>query len=62
MPAKLRRLREPFESQIVRRYQRSTDEIDQLLPELYLRGLSLGDFEPVSRTIAFARFKFVIVF
>lgn len=47
----LRRLREPFESQIVRRYQRSTDEIGELLPELYLHGLALGDFEQALRLL-----------
>ena len=43
-PVRLSRLREPFESQIVQRYQRSTDEIAEVLPELYLHGLATGDF------------------
>lgn len=43
---RLPRLRQPFESQIVQRYERTTEEIGQLLPELYLHGLSLGDFRP----------------
>jgi putative transposase len=40
----LPRLREPFESQIVKRYQRHTDEIGEVLPQLYLHGLATGDF------------------
>lgn len=51
IPLRLRRLREPFESQIVRHYQRSTDEIGELLPELYLHGLALGDFEQALRLL-----------
>lgn len=41
---RLQRLREPFESQIVQRYQRTTAEVQALLPELYLHGLATGDF------------------
>lgn len=41
---RLRRLREPFESQIVQGYQRTTDEVQALLPELYMHGLATGDF------------------
>jgi len=41
---RLPRLRKPFASQIVRRYQRSTDEVQRMLPELYLHGLATGDF------------------
>lgn len=40
----LPRLREPFDSQIVKRYQRHTDEIAAVLPQLYLHGLATGDF------------------
>ena len=40
----LPRLREPFDSQIVKRYQRHTDEVAAVLPQLYLHGLSTGDF------------------
>lgn len=40
----LPRLREPFDSQIVRRYQRHTDEVATVLPQLYLHGLATGDF------------------
>lgn len=38
------RLRTPFESQIVRRYQRLSDEVRATLPELYAHGLAGGDF------------------
>lgn len=38
------RLREPFESQIVRRYQRMSDQMQELVPQLYLHGLATGDF------------------
>lgn len=37
----------PYESQIVPRYERLTAEMKALLPELYLHGLSTGDFDPV---------------
>ena len=43
-PVRLPRLREPFESQIVQRYQRQTQEIAEVLPQLYLHGLATGDF------------------
>lgn len=36
----------PYESQIVPRYERLTPEVKALLPELYLHGLSTGDFDP----------------
>jgi putative transposase len=45
LPIRVPRLREPFESRIVRHYQRRSDELNQLLPELYLHGLSTGDFQ-----------------
>jgi putative transposase len=38
------RLREPWESQIVRRYERMSETSRKLLPELYLHGLATGDF------------------
>ena len=38
------RLREPYESKIVGRYQRMTDGVRATLPELYLHGLATGDF------------------
>jgi transposase-like protein len=40
------RLEVPYESQIVPRYERLTPEMKSLLPELYLHGLSTGDFDP----------------
>lgn len=40
------RLEKPYESAIVPRYERMTPEMKALLPELYLHGLSTGDFEP----------------
>ncbi len=39
------RLREPYESKIVGRYQRMTDEVRATLPDLYLHGLATGDFD-----------------
>jgi len=39
------RLREPFESQILGRYQRLSDQMQTLVPDLYLHGLSSGDFQ-----------------
>ena len=38
------RLREPYESKIVGRYQRMTDGVRATLPDLYLHGLATGDF------------------
>jgi putative transposase len=43
-PLRLARLREPFDSQIVERYQRQTQEVGQMLPQLYVHGLATGDF------------------
>jgi transposase-like protein len=40
------RLDVPYESAIVPRYNRLTEEMKALLPELYLHGLSTGDFDP----------------
>lgn len=36
---------EPFDSQILRKYQRQFDSVKELIPELYLHGLATGDFE-----------------
>lgn len=36
---------EPFDSQILRKYQRQSDGVKELIPELYLHGLATGDFE-----------------
>lgn len=38
------RLREPYESKIVGRYQRMTDGVRATLPDLYLHGMATGDF------------------
>jgi len=40
------RLRTPYESKVVEKYQRLTEAIRLLLPQLYLHGLASGDFEP----------------
>jgi putative transposase len=40
-----------FESKIVGRYQRISEETQKLLARLYLEGLSTGDFEPVFRAL-----------
>ncbi len=39
------RLETPYESKLVPRYERMSPEMKQLLPELYLHGLSTGDME-----------------
>jgi putative transposase len=44
VPLRVPRLREPFESQIVRRYQRMSEQMQHLIPQLYLHGLATGDF------------------
>ncbi len=44
IPVRVPRLREPFESQVVGRYQRMSDQMQELVPELYLHGLATGDF------------------
>lgn len=42
---KLRGLEEKFESVILPRFSRHTKAVEKMLPELYLHGLSMGDFE-----------------
>ena len=42
---KLRGLEEKFESVILPRFKRHTPAVSKMLPELYLHGLSMGDFE-----------------
>lgn len=39
------RLRKAFDSKIVQKYERMTDAMKRLIPELYLHGLATGDFE-----------------
>lgn len=45
LPIRVPRLREPFESAIVGRYQRLSPQMAALLPQLYLHGLAAGDFQ-----------------
>jgi len=42
---RVRRTEEKFESKIIPFFKRRSKEVGQLLPELYLHGLSKGDFE-----------------
>jgi putative transposase len=42
---RIRGLEERFESRLLPLFKRRTEEVGQLLPELYLHGLALGDFE-----------------
>ena len=46
LPVRVPRLREEYESKIVGRYQRLSDEMRLLLPELYAHGLATSDFAP----------------
>jgi len=40
---------EPFESEVLKKYQRQSDGVRELIPELYLHGLATGDFELAMR-------------
>ncbi len=42
---RVRGLEDGFESRILPLFARRTAEVGKLLPELYLHGLALGDFE-----------------
>jgi len=42
---------EPFESQIVRKYQRRSDTIDETFMKLFIEGLATRDFEPALRLL-----------
>lgn len=42
---RVRGLEERFESRILPLFKRRTEEVGSMLPELYLHGLALGDFE-----------------
>jgi transposase-like protein len=42
---RVRGLEERFKSQVLPLFSRRTKEVNQLLPELYLHGLALGDFD-----------------
>ena len=46
---RVRGLMENFESRILPLFKRRTEEVGKLLPELYLHGLSLGDFDLAMR-------------
>ena len=46
---RVRNTDEPFVSQVLPLFQRRTKEVGQLLPQLYLHGLSSGDFELAMR-------------
>ncbi len=50
-PPRVRDTEEGFQSQLLPRYQRSSNAVRALLPELYLQGLATGDFEPALRTL-----------
>lgn len=41
----MRNLEERFRSRLLPLFERRTEEVGALLPELYLYGLSLGDFD-----------------
>ncbi len=42
----------PFESKILRKYQRRSDTIDQTFMRLFIEGLATRDFEPAPRLLA----------
>ncbi len=42
---RVRGLEERFKSRILPLFKRRTEEVSELLPQLYLHGLALGDFE-----------------
>ena len=42
---RVRGLEERFESRVLPLFKRRTEEVGELLPQLYLHGLALGDFE-----------------
>jgi len=42
---------EPFESKIVRKYQRRSDTIDETFMKLFIEGLATRDFEPALRLL-----------
>jgi putative transposase len=43
---------EPFESNILRKYQRRSDTIDETFLKLFIEGLATRDFEPALRLLA----------
>jgi len=42
---------EPFESRILRKYQRRSDTIDETFMKLFIEGLATRDFEPALRLL-----------
>ena len=46
---RVRETAERFASQVLRSYERRSDRIKELIPELYVQGLATGDFEPALR-------------
>jgi len=46
---RVRETAERFASQVLRSYERRSDQIKELIPELYVQGLATGDFEPALR-------------
>jgi transposase-like protein len=48
---RVRDTEEPFTSRILPRWRRSSDQVREMIPELYLHGLATGDFEPALRGI-----------
>ena len=42
---RVRDLNEQFVSRVLPLFKRKTKEVGELLPQLYLHGLALGDFE-----------------
>jgi putative transposase len=43
---------EPFESKLLRKYQRRSDAIDETFMKLFIEGLATRDFEPALRLLA----------
>ena len=46
---RVRETSERFASHVLRSYERRSDRIKELIPELYVQGLATGDFEPALR-------------
>jgi transposase-like protein len=42
---RVRESQEKFKSQVLKSYQRQSEKVKELIPELYLHGLATGDFE-----------------
>jgi len=49
---RVRGLEHRFESALLPLFARRTAEVDDMLPELYLHGLALGDFELALRELS----------